>query len=248
MRRILFLALLLAATEARAETLRFGVQAFPPFNIDDHGRAAGPFPDIVRAACERIKADCVLTILPWRRLLALVDSGELHGVPVLLHTEERERQFYFGPAIAATNYSLYTTVRAPLQYHEPRDLAGYTVAAYGPSGTFTSASELLQDVPGLKLVTEMSSGVALRKLANGRYGPKGAVFVNQDVAEYLIRQDHLQGLRHAGTAKRIEYFICMVRKSVSPQRAEEFNAALRALLDEGRVRDILAPYGLKPPH
>lgn len=149
------------------------------------------------------------------------------------------------PPIIQTSYSLYAQQQSPVHYSSPADLAGYTVAAYGPSGTSYAAEGLVQRVQGARLEVEIDNPTALRKLRMGRYGPKAVVVINHDLALQLMKPEGDAGLKQVGELQKIEYHIGLSRKKLPLQQVEAFNAALTQLLRDGTIAAIAKKYGMK---
>ena len=245
---LLALALLGGAAPCLAqgsETLNFVLEPLPPFISDEHGRPAGPLPDIVNAACEAIKVTCVFTIMPWRRAYALAEGGKVDGIFVLVRTPEREASFYFSEPVMQATYAVFTRQASSLVYTQPQDLDGYTVAAYGPSGTSKVAEDLAHHAPHMRLEIEVDNVSVLRKLAGGRYGNRGVAVMNRDVGLYLIERDKVPGLKTVGDIKHNDYAIGLSRKRVAPALVERFNGAIHELNRKGTSRLIAERYGLR---
>jgi polar amino acid transport system substrate-binding protein len=237
----------LAVGALRAETLRFVTEPFPPYNYEQEGRAVGPMPEIVRAACVRIAIHCNIEVMPWRRALQMAEQGKADGVFSLVWLPEREARFHLGPPVVELTYSLFAQTASPMRYQRLADLNGYTLAAYGPSGTQRTLEELQAAGGQFDIVQEIDNLTALRKLAAGRYGERSAVLINRDVAYWLIREEHLDNLKVVGDVRRLAYHIGLSRQSVSEATANRFDQALVALGREGQLRAILKKYGLRPP-
>jgi polar amino acid transport system substrate-binding protein len=228
-----------------AEPMTFVMEPFPPFVIEEKGSAEGPFPETVRAVCESMKIQCKFEIYPWRRAYLLAEQGMVDGIFVLLRTPEREKDFYFTDNVFQTSYAVFARQPDKLVYTAPKDLSGYTVAAYGPSGTSKTAEEAVKQVASIRMEIEVDNITVLRKLAAGRYGDQAVAVVNQDVGLYLLRQEKIDGLKVVGNIKKIDYTIGLPRKRLSQEQADQFNAGLRELIKKGAVKAIADRYGLK---
>ncbi len=249
LRHFIIIALLCAAALPRAQaqaTMTFVMEPFPPFIVLDKGVASGPFPDVVRAVCAQIQAQCKFESLPWRRAYVMAEMGNVDGIFILVHTPEREKDFYFGDPVIQSAYALYTRKTSALNYAAAKDLSGYTIAAYGPSSTSSNAEEIAKHAPGMRLEIEVDNQAVIRKLDGGRYAEPAAAFINRDVAQLMIAQQKIVTLRFAGEAKRVDYSIGLSRKRLTPEQAERFNGALRELIRRGTVKFIAEKYGLKP--
>lgn len=235
------------AGAAQADSMTFTMEHFPPFNAEDNGTTVGPLPDIIRATCASMKIRCAIETYPWRRAYRLAEEGQADGIFVLLRTPEREKDFYFSDPVIQTAYAVFANQSTKVSYHAPRDLDGYTVGVYGPSGTSGAAEEMAKSVPGLKIVVEVDNPTVFRKLSGQRYGDKAVAVMNVDVGNYLLKQEKISGIVAVGDIKRIEYTIGLSRKKVGEKQAEKFNDALRALIRNGTIKTIVEKYGMKSP-
>lgn len=242
--RLLLLAFPISAGAADVQSMTFVMQEFPPFVQNDKGRPSGPFPDILRAVCGALQAECKQEVYPWRRANAMAQSGAVDGILMILKTPQREAAYHIGPPLMQSSYVLYAQQQTALNYRTPQDLAGYTVGAYGPSGTSFSAAQLVKRVPGARLEVEIDNPTALRKLRMGRYGSKAVVVINLELAQYLMQPEGDAGLKQVGELQKTDYHIGLSRKKMSQPQAEAFNAALLQLLRDGTVAAIAKKYGL----
>ncbi|WP_082552003.1 ABC transporter substrate-binding protein [Massilia sp. Root351] len=239
------LSALLPAAALAAPPLTFVMQVFPPFNDVKGGQPVGVFPEVLREVCAAMQTECKLEVYPWRRAYALAQSGMADGILLLLKTPQREQIFHMGAPVIQSSYVLYAQQQNPMRYTGPADLAGYTIGAYGPSGTSYAATDLIQAIPDARLEVEMDNPTALRKLRLGRYGAKGAVFINLDLALHLMKQEGDAGLKQVGEVQKVEYYIGLSRKKMSVRQAELFHATLRQLQRDGTVAAIARKHGLK---
>ena len=241
------MTLALLAFDARAQTMTFVMDPFPPFTYEEDGKAAGPMSDTIRAVCAELKWQCTLEVYPWRRALKLAEDGLVDGIYAIADIPERRGFFYVTPPIIELAYALFAHRASPLTYTRASDLEGYTVGAYGPSAATKAAETLVQSVPATKLVIEVDNTTLLRKLSGMRYGERAVAVANVDVGKLLIRQENIPDLKVAGVVSKIEYCIGLSRKKVSETQAEEFTAALRRLLKAGKVKQIADKYGVVSP-
>lgn len=229
---------------ALTREMTFVMDQFPPFTYEENGVAAGPMSDALRAACEVIKANCTLKVYPWRRALKMAEEGEVDGIYAVARIPEREAHFYISRPIIESTYGVFVHESSRLMYRGPADLNGYTVGAYGPSAASKALDGVAQAAPTLTMVVEVDNITLLRKLSARRYGELGAAVANVDVGNHLLMQEHIAGLRVAGIVSKTEYSIGLSRKKVSPQLAQEFDAALETLTKSGKLKEIAARYGV----
>lgn len=235
----------------QADELRFVTEDFPPFSYTSaatgtEDRAAGPFAEIVAAVCARLRIDCPVQLLPWRRALALAEDGEAQGIFTVIRSPDRERAFHLTRMLVTSRYGIYARSASRFVFHRPEDLAGRSVAVYGPSGTSFVLGQHLAEVGDVTLILEADNRRLLRMLEAGRFGEQGVAVVNQDVAWHLIDQERLANIHEAGELQPVSYAIGLSRAAVSEAEFERFNDALEALIADGSVAAILLHHGLEP--
>lgn len=95
MKRLLpALGLLLAAlSSARAETVHFVTEEYPPFNFTKDGAITGISIDQVHAIAKGAGVDYTIEIMPWARAFALAEHQPMHCAFTATHTEERHDRF-----------------------------------------------------------------------------------------------------------------------------------------------------------
>lgn len=241
------LALLSSQAALAAEPLRrFLTEPFPPYTFaDEAGRAAGPMADVLREACEQLGWRCSIEVLPWRRALNEAQRGEAHGLFTVSDTPERRAYFHVSVPVVDARYALFARAGEDFVYRgRPEQLAGRTVAAYGPSGTLLALEELAQAEPSLRVETEPDNLTVLRKLVAGRYGPEGLALINEGVALHLIRERGVGGLQAAGVVKQFAYSFGLARSRVSLKEFQAFNATLVRLCRSGRSAALIKPHAV----
>jgi len=242
----LLISVFLASANAQNTTLTFASQDNPPFNQDQDGHAIGPFADIIKLVCQRIQTDCVIETLPWRRVAAEVNQGRLSGQFPLVRYPEREQEFYLIGPVFYTYYAVYAGAGNTFQFHQAKDLEGYTIGVFGPSGTLKILERTTVGISPVKIEMEINNLTVLKKLSVGRYGPKGLGFINRDIAQYLISREHVANVHAVEEAQREGYYIGLSRKAVSADVAAKFTQALTAIKQSGEFAAILKKYGLEP--
>ena len=234
----------------QADELRFVTEDFPPFTYASAtataDRAAGPFVEIVEAVCARMGVDCPVQLLPWRRALALAEMGEVDGIFTVIRSPERERAFHLTRMLVTSRYGVYARSSSRFVFHRPQDLAGRSVAVYGPSGTSFVLGQHLAEVSDVTLILKADNRRLLRMLEAGRFGEQGVAVVNQDVAWHLTDHERLLDIHEAGELQAVSYAIGLSRAAVSEAEFARFNDALEVLIDEGSIATILRHHGLEP--
>lgn len=231
-------------TQAAGNRWRFVTEDFPPFTYAENGEAAGPMVNILKAVCRRLKQECEIAVIPWRRALGMAERGEVEGIFTVVDTPERRQAFHLSPPILEARYSFFSRTDSNFQYRQPEDLRQRSIGVYGPSGTLSALRQLGE---GLSVDEQIESTnlAALRKLAAGRYGPEGLVLINRRVAETLIATENIQGLRPAGDAKRFHYHFGLSRLRIDDTNSGDFSQAIRQLCQSGELQRLLDPFLLR---
>ncbi len=223
-----------------ADRVERGASADRQERGDNADRVAGPVPEIVAMACQRMGVDCTFRLLPWARAQQEVRNGMADGIFTIGRVPERESWLHFCPPLLRAEYGFFVRVENPLRYIAPRDVAGYRVGVYGPSLTSDILTQLARQT---SMTVDMASDIdsGFLKLAQGRID---AVFANRENGQATIGLLRLANLRYAGWHSRVDYTVAFARH-VAPEVVAAFEAALRALHREGELQRCLAAYGLQ---
>ncbi len=225
--------------------LQFVTEPFPPFNFEESGRAAGPMVEILQAVCKDAKLTCTTQIMPWRRALAMAESGQVDGIFSILHGPEKAQNFVLSEPIIRTAYSFFAPKGSGWSYTTPSNLKDMTIGVYGPSSTSITLNALVATGSNTKVVLELSNFDALKTLSLGGYGPNAAVFINRDVGLSMTKSMKLTEINPVGDVKQIAYCFGLSKKSPHTEEIVAFNRALRQNIASGEVAQILSKHGLK---
>ncbi len=233
------------ATLASATELRFVAEPLPPYSYEIEGRPAGPLVDVMQAVCAKLDWRCSVEVLPWRRALRMGQAGEVEGVFAVVTPPTTRPKFHVSPPVIDARYLLFARSASTLNFDgDNRVLAGRVIGVYGPSGAQDAATALIHAVPGARTEIETDNRAVLRKLAAGRYGEDGLALANEAVAQQLMREDGMSGLRPAGQVKTFGYAFGLNKERVDAATAAVFAKALLELCRSGRTAELLKPYGL----
>lgn len=239
------LMLMAAGCAAQPRAMRFVTEALPPYSHVADGQPAGPLVDVLQAACARLAWRCSVEILPWRRALRMAQAGEVPGLFAIVTPPTTRPRFHVSPPVVDARYVLFARSADALEFRgDAAQLAGRTVGVYGPSAAEDALRALMTGVPGARAEIEADNLTVLRKLAAGRYGEGGLALANEAVAQQLVREERLAGLRVAGVVKSFGYAFGLNRERVTAADAQAFAGALQALCATGRIAELLKPYGL----
>lgn len=231
------------AVSAHAADLRFTTQDFPPFSYEKDGAVSGPAAEIISEACRSMGVTCEFSLLPWGRAQDKVKTGQANGMFVIGRNPEREGWLYFSLPVFRTEYGFFVRDDNPLQYKAITDVKGYTVGVFGPSNT----SKTLEDIKGklsgaLDIDMTPDDVSALKKVSVDRIN---AVFSNRDVGHAKLRENGITNVRYAGAQETLEYYIGFSKAHTDAKVVERFNAALREMAKDGRLKKILDKYKLE---
>jgi polar amino acid transport system substrate-binding protein len=226
-----------------AETLRFVTEEFAPFNATEDDRLVGPGIDVARALCSGLGVDCTFEALPLRRAIEMVEAGKADGVFSLAHTPDRDTTMRFTQPYIRSGYAFFTLKNQNHAAAMRQDFAGFTVAAYGPSGTYSSLEAVQHDVPSLQLVQEVAFETPFLKLIEGRYPEPAAVYANWHVGLRWLQEHQVQNVTVSFPEKFIDYCYAFSRRSPEAQRHfAGFDAALGAMRRDGRLLALISAY------
>lgn len=92
---LLMTASLAITGKAEQPALKIATLEYPPYIQNLDGKAQGLFPEIIREAFRRMGRPIEITIYPWSRSLALLESGESTALFSIKKTPEREAKFRY---------------------------------------------------------------------------------------------------------------------------------------------------------
>jgi polar amino acid transport system substrate-binding protein len=229
-----------------AADLNFVSEPFPPYSYpvsSSNSAAAGPMAEIMQIACSRMRIQCHTEIMPWRQAYSKVTNGGVDGIFSLMPTEDRKKTLYFTDVIVGGAYTFFAPVADHITYRNPSDLDGRTVAVYGPSGTSTALENII-DQTTARSVMELSNDILLEKLKKGLYGEHALVLMNRDVANVMLKQHAIMGMRPAGDLLPVAYAFAFSRKRANQMLVIQFDNTIKTMLKDGSIRTILHKYGL----
>lgn len=124
----------------QATTLEVGTdEALPPFSFVQDGKVVGIDVEMLKEAAKRLKLEVNVKSLPWKRVLAGTESGELHlGMP-LFQTPEREAFARFTGPIHYSTFGLFVKKGKEFKFDAIDDLSG---KKFGISRGFVVSGDL----------------------------------------------------------------------------------------------------------
>ncbi len=239
-----FLALLLAAASASAETLRMAADVWPPFtdaSLPGNGLAT----ELVSTAFKRAGHRPEFVQVPWARALRGVQVGEYDLIVNAWYSDERASYGQFSSPYLTNRILFLKRKGSDVRFRAPADLKNSSIAvvrgySYLPS---FDADAGLNKVP----VKDFQMGA--RMLAAGR--------VQLTLEDELVARFYLNR-ELAGIRERLEFLPrplsenglhILVRRSHPRHRqlVEEFDQAMQGMREDGTYQAIFARHGLPSP-
>lgn len=93
------LFILISAVHCSAANIIFTTNAYPPYVINQHGRASGIFPKIIRAIFQGTQDHIEINFRPWPRAERLVRQGRAYATFPYVSTPSRASSFDFSQPV-----------------------------------------------------------------------------------------------------------------------------------------------------
>jgi polar amino acid transport system substrate-binding protein len=200
----------------------------------------GVFPDITRAALQRMGYAIDLKFVPWKRGLQLSREGVYDGLMVVSFKEERLAYFHYSDAVLHNEGYLYTQRGKSLSYVNLQELTPYTIGTIRGllfSDLLQAKNVHIEEVATheqniQKLMAERVDLIAapklvIRKVLNSSY-PKW--------------KDSIEQMNLPFYAGSLHFVIS--RKNPQHQKIiNDFNKGLQAIHADGSFENILRAHG-----
>jgi len=244
-----FLVLLFSVPASAARTLSVGVyQNNPKVFIDENGRAAGFFIDLLSAIASREGWTLHYVPCEWKQCLESLERGEIDLMPDVAFSHERERRFAFGREVALSSWSLFYTRREqPLLSIKALD--GEKVAVVRNSIQYQALRDLVADLgvhPHYVETGDMRRVFRLVRAGQARAGLVNTYFGRRNMDEFqllespvLVRPTLLYFAAHPAVAGEILPVIDNYLRAWKQDRGSIYHRAVTRWL-EPPPRDRLA--------
>lgn len=236
----LLLAFCQPAAQAQAQVLKLVTYHFPPYSVgekDDPTVPAGPLVTLVREICQAAAVECAIEIVPWLRAQEYLRSGRADGIFPITPNPAWNDRISYTEAVAVGEYGVFVPESNKLTYHAPADLQGMTIAVQGPSNMSSVLEQLQQAADKMTIERRPDVESGFRKLAIGRVD---AVFANRALGEAVITRLNEHGLRYAGTATRIAYYVGFSSPLMTSAPVQRFARTAAELGAKGRISQIMS--------
>ncbi|WP_419905108.1 substrate-binding periplasmic protein [Kiloniella sp.] len=243
-RRVIFSILLLSfyslsPTTASANELKFYATDYPPYDIKQHPDGLKGYDvDIVEAVLKQAKIDATVSFLPWKRIMAMLASGQATGAVTCGKSPGRESFAYLSDPISQARVAIVTSSDFEGMLQSIQDLHGLKVIAVTD---WVTERELT--AANVDHGTVRSLEIGLNTLAHREVD---AFYVGWESAQYLAQ---VLGYRekfsyHQVTDKEpVPFHVCFSKLWPGHQNlAKRFNTALAQIRASGLYDRIRAKY------
>ena len=236
------------AAHAEKIVLVNDVTPYCPYTICEQGKR-GFVIDIVQAVFEGQGYTVVVLDVPWNRAMAMIKDGSANGI---LNITRKSGQGLIFPnsEVARVNPSIFVLKRNPWNYNGTASLKNVRLGLirnYGYGENNPPLEKYLNSDPekviwfsGIDPLTEI-----LRQIEGGLLD---ATIEDQTVGNYVLQKAGLQDqFRVAGHPEQgtISLYVAFTtKKPNSRQLAEVFDSGLLKLRKSGKMKAILAKYGM----
>ncbi|ANG61116.1 amino acid ABC transporter [Marinobacterium aestuarii] len=228
----------LAASAAQAEKIRIATEgAYAPFNmIDANGDLKGFDVDIANALCAEMKADCELVAQDWDGIIPGLLTRKYDAIIASMSiTEERLRVVDFSEPYYS-NVLAFAAARDSDFKTDKDSLKGKVIGAQRATIAGLYLEDNLADTVEVKFYDTQDN--AYLDLAAGRLD---GLLSDKFPAYDWMRSEEGQGFEFKGADIDIDDKIGIAVRKNDPLK-EKFNAAIKAIVDNGTYAKINAEY------
>lgn len=175
-------SLSLAAAEYHLVTLEY-----PPFEYQEGGEVRGVAVDLVREAFSRMGDTVSIKVLPWPRVLWLVENGAADGFFTTYRVPERERWAdYSHEELVPQVTSLFSLRDAKIPYHgNLAELSGHPVGVVMKVSYGAKFDQAVQGRVLSRVLESVDGETNFRQLFAGRVD---IIASNRDGARFILRR------------------------------------------------------------
>lgn len=232
-----------AATAQEKMQIRIGTEgAYPPFNnLTADGQLEGFDIDIARALCEEMNAECTFVTQDWDGIIPALQAGKFDAIIASMSiTEERKQQVDFTEKYYNTPPALVVMKDSDITGVTAEDLAGKVIGAQAAT---THAQFAEASFPDSEVRVYPTAEEYKLDMANGRLD---AVLDDVIVLQEWLDTPDGECCKVLDTLKPVEEIYgegigIAVRKGEDELR-EKFNAAIRAIRENGKYNEINDKY------
>ena len=236
-------ASLAIASKAEAPAIKIATLEYPPYIKKVGGKAQGLFPEIVREAFRRMGRPIEITIYPWSRSLALLESGDSTALFSIKKTPEREAKFrYPKETLFSQDYVFFVRKDSGVQFDgnfASISKARIGIARNNSYGTRFDEAVKRKEFPRLEVAYDYEYN--FRMLLRGRID---AVMMSRQVGiSYVKKLDAEDRIVVSGPpSETARSYLIFTRAFDTTAIAEEYDRAMAAMRKDGTLARIVSAY------
>ena len=239
---IVFLYLLVSPI--RAEQLNSANAHWPPWRIvEDDGSLTGIEIDILKRLSTRLDLQLVIKGCGWKRCLKHMEVGESDVMTGLFKNSEREKYMKFiNPAYRIEkSICFYQNKTQSVELNRYDDLYKLTVGVVNKVSYF----KRFDDDDNINKHQATTDEDLFRLLKADRIDTVIMACVAGDI--FLNNSYYSNSFEHAKYVNLVEspVYLAISRKSPLLAREDEVSQALKKMIDEGEIKQIMSNYGIQ---
>jgi polar amino acid transport system substrate-binding protein len=243
---LLCLLFVAPATRAEPTTLQIVTEPWPPYIYEEQGQPRGLDYEMAARVLKRLGVSAELKLLPWRRVLSQIESGQADAILDIFRTTEREAHLLFPEEpLSQSEMVLFYAKGRPFPFDKLEDLRGLKV---GVSPGYWYANQAFREADYFIREPAPNHEANLGKLLRGRID---LLVCDRRVCEHLGRTLGIaEKIAHHPRPISRDALYLAFRKNPEMQRlATRFDAELRRFKQSAEYRRLLQLHGEEPvPH
>ncbi len=245
----IFICVAAPALAQGQKTIVIAADEWCPINCEANGKRQGVGIDLARAIFEPLGYKVNYTVMPWAEALKQVRAGKISAVVGASRTDSKSLIFPDNP-ISEVSDNFYIRTGSPWRYQGPHTLKNRRIGitqdyGYGDVMTrFIAQNKFTADVLYVaKGTTPLKDNID--RLLNGKID---ILVESKVVMDYTIRNERLSDkIVWAGSAPQdYVYLAFSPALPQSKQLAAVYDAAIRSMKTNGRLKQFYASYGMTP--
>ena len=234
-----WIMILFGAAVVQAGEYSIAYEAYPPYEYEEKGEAAGVNIALVREAFRRMGETPVFELMPWSRALYELKNGDTWAMSSGFKTPEREAVAYFcQEGLAWENVVVLGLAGSHVEVRSLEDLRGLKVGVRRDH----SYGQTFDSMVGLEKTEADCNQQLFKMLLAGRID---AIVANKAVFSHEIKNmDRSDDVRVLMDVKKIPLHLFFSRALGDRSRdvVRRFDMAVRAMKKDGTFDAILARY------
>ncbi|USD67331.1 transporter substrate-binding domain-containing protein [Vibrio sp. SCSIO 43136] len=237
---ILFFIFIFSGLVSAQEPLTFYVVHYPPYMIvNSDNEISGMDVEVVAAAFQESGQEVKFDVLPWKRVMKLMQVGEVAGGLSCSKRKGREKYMLFSEYISTTRQTAITRKETQTEpINNLNDLAGYsvtTIAGWGATNKLEAHG--IEYLPSKDMRSALVS--VLHRGVDVFYGPE---IPTMHIAKKMQSQENLK-VTYIEDVASISLHLCVSKPYPnSEQIVTSFNRGLQAIKQNGTYETIQRKY------